>query len=119
MVEKSLNQRYLKNNLSLNDILDEIYFQDFSILYDHNHRAGIFIDYIINISTDTKEVYYSFRGRIVLSYNLEHKKITFFNDEYSMCMFQEDDYKIMSLFLNNCLKDIQGLGVDLESYEVN
>lgn len=119
VIKKSLIKRYIDNTTHFNESLNLLFFDNITHEYDDNHRNGVYINNIISPSIDTDYIYYSFRGREVLTYHLKNKNIKFVKEEYNMCMFNDDDFVIMSLFLKNCLRDIQGQGVDLESYEVN
>lgn len=118
-LKKALTSRYIDKLNNFNEALDLLFFDNIVPEYDDNHRNGLYIDYIISPSKNTESIYYSFRGREIITYHLQTKKIVFSKEEYNMCMFTNDDFKIMSLFLKNCLKDIQKDGVDLESYEIN
>lgn len=119
LIKKTIIEKIKKDNYDLNKLLKDNYFNRLELLYDQNVRNGVLIEDIINIDDNTQEVYFSFRGLDILIFNIKTKELKFIKEDFSMCIFLEKDYQVMSLFLNNVFLYKNDLGVELESYEVN
>lgn len=108
-----------KFNYDINRILEDNYFNKLESLYCPNKRNGIYVNDIIQIDNNTEDVYFSFRARIILNFNIKNHRLFFDKEEFKMCMFHEEDYELMNLFLSNVVLYKNDLGNNLESYEIN